>query len=105
MSPLVNADEAIKPVPWTAYLLIQIRSQAKLVNRSCTANLITNEHVLTAGHCYCVQGVQSCTIAEKVIMFLCFLCPISVMHLEKLPPTTRKKKKIAFFLRRICAEK
>ncbi len=43
-----------------------IKTKIKTVSNWCTASLITDEHLLTAGHCYCRTEIVNCTTAEKV---------------------------------------
>ncbi len=63
----MNGDAAIKSVPWVVLVLTIIETTDSREEFKCTGNLITDEHVITAGHCYCKKEIVDCALADKVI--------------------------------------
>ncbi len=62
----MNGDAAVKTVPWIVALKLIRKYENHNILAICTASLITDEHLLTAGHCYCKEGIIRCTAAEAV---------------------------------------
>ncbi len=75
IQPIVNGVNATKFVPWVAALEIFTPNKK---SHYCQGSLITDEHLLTAGHCFCYNKVVNCKQSNIVTQYICQYCVLTL---------------------------